>query len=210
MKIIQLEQGSKEWLDFRKSHITGTDCSAILGKNPWTSPKKIWKQKLGLIEPDKVNKAMEHGTFHEPIARDLLIKETGIQFEPIVAVHDTYEWAMSSLDGYCPINNVICEIKCPVKIDGHQLAWEQQIKEYYIAQIQHALWVTNASLCYFCSYMPTHSHPLIIVQVKPDEEYIVNMIEIERMFYETWIKYPNMFDNPPEDGFKFKIKTPSH
>lgn len=146
MKIIDLPQGSDDWKLLRLSKITATDVSGILEINPWVTPLDIYNMKWGLKEGPKENDAMRRGKELEPIARQLLIEETGIQFEPIVCTHDTEEWAMASLDGWAhthigstpPIailRDVICEIKCP-NLDTHQFALSGGIKPYYMSQVQ--------------------------------------------------------------------------
>lgn len=202
MKFLDYIQGSEEWLSLRKDKVTGTDAASILDMSPFKNVNKLWEEKLGIRSPDKPNQAMQHGTINEPIARDLLIKEKGIHFDPIVALHDSETWAMASLDGYNVENNVICEIKCPFKLEGHELALQGEIKEYYIPQIQHGLWVTGAKLCYFVSYMPDHEKSLVIIEILPDLEFIEKMIPKLHEFYVCMCTFM-----PPAWQFKEKKKS---
>ena len=48
--MIELEQGSPEWLSWRRTVITATDASVIMGNNPWETPYSCWQRKLGLLE----------------------------------------------------------------------------------------------------------------------------------------------------------------
>ena len=84
MKEIKLEQGSPEWLAWRKTVITATDASIILGNNPWDTPYTCWQRKLGLIEEKKSNEAMERGKRLEPEARAQFMDHYGIYMEPRV------------------------------------------------------------------------------------------------------------------------------
>jgi putative phage-type endonuclease len=61
MKMIEVEQGTKEWLLWRKTVITATDCPAIMGSSPWVTIYKCWQKKLGLIKDEKSNPSMERG-----------------------------------------------------------------------------------------------------------------------------------------------------
>ena len=58
MGIINLIQGSPEWLELRKNKITGTDSSVLLGSNPFKTRLELWQQKMGLKEQDACNAAM--------------------------------------------------------------------------------------------------------------------------------------------------------
>ena len=68
MKTIELEQGSNEWLSWRRTVITATDCSCIMGNNPWTTEYKCWQRKLELIPEQTSNYAMERGKRLEPVS----------------------------------------------------------------------------------------------------------------------------------------------
>ncbi len=184
MKIINSEQGSEDWLKLRKSKITGTDAAIIIGASPFKSVHELWQEKLGIKETNYTpNKAMAHGTKLEPVARDILIKHTGLHFEPIVCIHDEYDWAMASLDGYNEENNIICEIKCPITLGRHREALDGKIQEYYLPQIRHCLWVTGAKSCTFMSYYPDYEPCFSLIEVLPDLEYQTFLIEKEKEFY---------------------------
>ena len=182
MKIISEIQGSESWKKMRLSKITATDTATILNKSPFSTPKDLWEQKLGIQPPTPVNKAMTRGSELEERARLLLNELTGIEFTPIVVLHDDYEWMMASLDGYNEDNNVICEIKSPNE-DTHRLAIEGIIKEYYICQVQKQLLCTGASRCYYFSYRPEYHIKLAIIEVFPDLELHKIIIEKEYEFY---------------------------
>ena len=102
-------QGSPEWLAFRKTKVTATDASAILGLNPWKTRLQLYHEKLSNDPPKPCNEAMQRGNDLEPIARDLFKIKTGHKMEPRVVVKD---WAMASLDGINAWNEIL-EIKCP-------------------------------------------------------------------------------------------------
>jgi putative phage-type endonuclease len=152
MKIIDLEQGSQEWLQWRKTVITATECPIILGSSPWSTPYKCWQRKLGLIEEQKTNDFMERGKRLEPIARDRFIKKMGINMTPVVVESSEYEFLGASLDGISDDRKYILEVKS----GGHKLlqsALEGTIPEYYMHQMQHQLLVTGAEKCF---YLVTH------------------------------------------------------
>jgi putative phage-type endonuclease len=148
MKKTNLEQGSKAWLSWRKTVITATDCPAILGSSPWSTEFKCWQKKLGLIEEEKSNEAMERGKKLEPIIRERFIRKYGINMTPIVIESSEYEFLGASLDGLSDCDNYILEIKT----GGHKLhkmAEDGIIPEYYMHQMQHQLLVTGAQKCFY-------------------------------------------------------------
>ena len=203
MKIINVEQGSQEWLDLRRKCITATDASILNGTNPFTTPLELWQRKLGLIPEIEENEDMRRGKNQEPIARALLNDRMGIVFNPCCVVSNAHNFLMSSLDGITEDNRFICEIKCP-RITGHTATIRGEIKPYYFAQMQHQLYCTGAEKCYFVSYCPDHEKPLHVIEVLPDQEYIDILIEKELDFYHNHLF--SFIPTPPKEPFKFVAK----
>src|ERR1700690_2844696 len=94
-----LVQGTKEWLDFRKDKVGASDAPVIMGVSPWSTPLKLWEEKMGLRQPRKPTKSMEEGINNEEKARQMFEKETGIYVLPNVFVHPSLGWLMASFDG---------------------------------------------------------------------------------------------------------------
>ena len=42
-----MKQGTEEWLEARRSRVTGTDIGALLGVNPWKSEADVAAEKMG-------------------------------------------------------------------------------------------------------------------------------------------------------------------
>ena len=179
MKIIELEQGSQEWLSWRKTVITATDASIIMGNNPWTTPYKCWQRKLGLIEEQKSNEAMERGKRLEPDARAQFIEKYGIDMTPVVVESSEFEFLGASLDGISKLGNHILEIKCGGE-KLHNMATHGIIPDYYMDQMQHQLLVTRAEKCFYYSYNGQYG---ICIEVLPDPEFINRFMPKARAFW---------------------------
>lgn len=180
MKIINVEQGSTQWLSWRKTVITATDCPAILGSSPWSTAYKCWQKKLGLIEEQKTNEAMERGKKLEPIIRDRFIKKYGLNMTPLVVESSEHEFLGASLDGLSDCGNYIMEIKT----GGHNLYTMAQygvIPDYYMHQMQHQLLVTGAQKCF---YQVGHEDETkdIVIEVFPNADFVNNFMPQARAF----------------------------
>ncbi len=71
------------WLELREQGIGGSDASAIIGFNRWTSPRKVWLDKtwrrLGLPQiPDEASEAARWGTRLESVVADAFAEKTGL------------------------------------------------------------------------------------------------------------------------------------
>jgi putative phage-type endonuclease len=184
--LVTIEQRTPQWLEWRSTGLGGSDASAIMCENPFTSPYKLWTEKVGKRAPKKVNRAMERGTAMEREAIDALTQHLGEFLPPACLQHDEHPFMLSSLDGYMP-PDVAAEVKVPTTPHTHLLAREGQVPRLYYAQCQHNLHVSGCKMLYFASYYPKDEQmPLAVVPVQRDEAYLADLIAAEREFW-RWV-----------------------
>lgn len=183
--MINLQQQTPEWYEFRKSRIGASDSSTILGINPWRTARQLMEEKLGLKQPEPINERMQRGIDLEPRARQKFFEDTGYRTSPVVVVHPEYEWMMASLDGISDCKTVLVEIKCNGK-KNHDLALEGKVPDYYFCQMQHQMAVTNLQRCYYYSF---DGEKGVGFEVLRDDEFIANLIEKEKEFYQMYLEY---------------------
>jgi putative phage-type endonuclease len=179
MKIINVEQGSLEWLSWRKTVITATDCPAILGSSPWTTAYKCWQRKLGLLEEQASNEAMERGKRLEPEARAQFVERYNIPMTPCVVESTEFDFLGASLDGLSDCGKYVLEIKCGGS-KLHEQASHGEIPPYYLDQIQHQLLVTGAERAFYYSYNGKEG---ICIEVLPDPEFKETVMPKARAFW---------------------------
>lgn len=66
-----------EWLEARKGGIGSSDAGTIMGASPFSTPLKLWRQKMGLEPPVQENRAMRFGHVFEPAVAEFFASETG-------------------------------------------------------------------------------------------------------------------------------------
>lgn len=187
MKIINLQQGSPEWEEFRKNKIGASDCPAIMGKNPFKSAFRLWEEKCG--KKVFVTDAMRRGTELESKARGIYAEQLGAELTPVVGQHDEHEWMIASLDGVSENMTTVIEIKCPNE-EVFKKIEEGKIPEYYIWQIQHQLAVTEGLHVTLVAFNGTR---IVCHSIARDEEMIKKLIAEEQKFY---MRMMNL--DPPE------------
>lgn len=141
--IIQLTQGSPEWLAYRLAKRNASESAAVLGLSPWTTPYQLWLQKTGRhVQP--VTHAMQRGTDLEPAARLAYEERTGLIMQPLVLEAGEYS---ASLDGMTLEGDLVLEIKCPARGCRSNL-WQDvgagSVPDHYMIQVQHQLMVSGA------------------------------------------------------------------
>lgn len=181
MKIINLKQGSKEWLAYRKLKVMASEAPIVMGLSKYETPYKLWQRKLGLIEDKEKTPAMQRGIDLEPIARDLFNMENQSNFQPIVAECSDNEFLAASLDGY--ENGEVLEIKCNGE-KNHTLALQGVVPPDHYCQMQVQMFVTDSLKGYYYSFDGVNG---IKIDVDFDPKYCQTMLPRLRDFYKQLI-----------------------
>jgi putative phage-type endonuclease len=189
-QILELEQGTTPWLDYRKNHISATDVASILGIAYKKTAYQLWEEKLGLREPEPENDKMREGKHMEEIAREFLNKKYSWDLKPVVIQNKEYPFLMASLDGMC--FHTIVEIKCGKS--SHEMAKNKEIPPYYYSQLQHQMMVANVTAIDYVSFRSEEDW--ILLTVNRDDAFIEKMIEAEKQFYDCLMNFtpPKMTD----------------
>lgn len=141
---LQLEQGSQEWLDFRRQYRMASETPAIMGLSTYSSPADVRNAKMG--KGAFVNNAMRQGTAQEPVARAAYEAKFNETMQPGVFLDGLYG---CSLDGRNLDGDTILEVKVPYKdaknSERWKLAEEGKVSPSDYAQIQHQLMVFPAA-----------------------------------------------------------------
>ena len=159
----ELPQGSQAWLDMRKTMITATMATVIIGTSPFQKPYKLWQELLGLIPPVSVNPAMLRGQKLEPVARRLYETKTGEKFAPMCVINEALldnqgqPWIFASLDGADAFFQQGVEIKCPGR-KTHDLALSGDIPLHYQDQMLWQMLATEnrMKVMQYVSYNPDY------------------------------------------------------
>jgi putative phage-type endonuclease len=186
--IIQLVQGSPDWLAYRLGMRNASETAAVLGLSPWTTPYQLWLLKTGR-QQQTVSTAMQHGTDLEPAARTAYETQTGHVMQPLVLQDGPYS---ASLDGMTLEGDLIVEIKCPMRgtrSDLWQDAAAGQVPEHYMFQVQHQLMVSGATLAHLWVFDGVQG---LLCPIARDEE---SMLRI-RQGWEQFQTYLDT-DTPP-------------
>lgn len=112
-EILELEQRSTLWHQYRSKSIGSSEVSALLGTNPWKTAYTLWEEKTGRRSGQFTNAAMQRGIDFEDEARACLEAQLGLTFTPKVFRRTDKTFLMASLDGITEDGSILCEIKCP-------------------------------------------------------------------------------------------------
>lgn len=178
---IQLNQGTREWLEWRHKGIGASDAPVIMGENPWKDVSEILRDKCGAPKQQFENEAMARGTMLEPEARKKYVLRRGVDVQPACLQSTQYDWLRASVDGLSDDGSVIVEIKCGNSV-YRKTAASGRVPDYYYGQLQHALAVTGLASIDFWCYLP--DCPEVLVTVPRNEDYIKRLLEKEFFFWQ--------------------------
>ena len=176
-------QGSNEWLIERSKRVTATNIAAIMGISPWKTAMDLFNDKMGMGKPFITNPAIEHGKAMEDPIREYYEAKVGEWFPPAVVVGPE-GWELASLDGINSAKTRTLEIKtCGKKV--FEEALKGNVPSYYISQVQFGMMcVPTAIDCELVFYnCGIYAHVIL----ERDEEYITELYEAGKEFYETSI-----------------------
>ena len=180
-----IEQGTSEWLNWRKGVIGASDAATIMGENPWKSPTYLLDEKLGNHKEWGGNEATREGNRLENVARQIIAKEFKQKLSPAIVQDSKDPFLAASLDALCSKNASIYEIKCGAK--SYSLtSTTDKVPSYYVAQLQHMLMVTQLDTLFYASYRP--GEELIILEIYRDESYIKELRKKETKFVTELVK----------------------
>ncbi len=166
-KMMDLSQGSDDWLLWREKGIGGSDAPIILEESPWSSAYKLWLQKTNRIPRTPETPAMRHGKDTEPLIREWYINKTGNEGAACAAIYDEAGYIRVSMDHWNPNTRHAAEFKAPTSIEGHNKCREVVPYHYWI-QCQHEMQVMDALTLDFVSW---HNGDGIIVPVERDDNF---------------------------------------
>ncbi len=129
----------------RSAFIGGSDARVIMGDDE-AALVRLWREKRGELQPQdhSNNLLVQLGLATEPLNRQWHERTTGQMVKDVQSWvrHPVIRWMAATLDGIVEGTGAVFEAK-------FMLPWsfsEEAAAEKHMAQLQHNMWVTNATL----------------------------------------------------------------
>lgn len=184
MKIVDLEQGSTEWLYWRKKGIGASESPIILGLSPYTTQLELYREKKGITRSEG-NWATARGHLMEPTARLAYENHTGIRVRPITVEHDDISYLRASLDGWSDKHQMLVELKYPGKKDW-ELAEKGELPDHYYYQVQHQMLVTGTAKAHYFAFNGEYGRLIVVEEnLEAQAEIVAACREFKRRLEEN-------------------------
>lgn len=205
----------------RTKGIGGSDAAAVLGVSPWTSPLKLYKQKVGAIEPiDDIVEKLEPNVFRtdslqcgnelEDKCAEYFTKLTGIKTRKSNQrhYHKEYKFMNANVDRFIVGEPAGLEIKTTCEYNKYKykdsIDPKLQIPLEYYCQVQHYMAVTGYDKWYF--YVRIGSATSWWTIINRDNDFIEN--ELIPKCKEFWIDYFLARKEPPVTSLDHDLIDP--
>ena len=179
VEIIDIEQGTNEWLTLRNKYIkTASRTPIVLGVSPFSNKEKLADEIKFNIKPFYSN-AMREGNKLEEMVRSFAEGYFSQSFTPRVGIRAGF---LASLDGISDDGNMIIEIKVSDKT--YEDVKNGIIPEHYLWQIKHQLYVfDSATQARLVAYSPIELEYAISEPITPPTS-----VEV-RIMQEAWDEF---------------------
>lgn len=153
MKELKIQHNTKEWHEFRKKGIGGSDASCLFGDSHYKTNIELWKEKTGLKPVTNLNNPqVQYGKEAEVLLAKLFaldFPEYEFHFvKDVVYLHDN-GYSFASLDGKLiekstgRLGGFECKT-AEIHSKKAELEWaEDTIPNGYYIQVLHQMYVTN-------------------------------------------------------------------
>lgn len=142
------------WLAERAKGLGSSDAGTVMGVSPFTTPLKLWRQKLGLDPPTPESEAMRNGHYLEPAVAEFFAGKTNSVIDyssegDWIAADNERPYLRVSPDRLfwpegverLPENRLVLEIKSTSKpVDPDQLPL------YWVCQVQYQMGILGVPM----------------------------------------------------------------
>lgn len=195
----------EDWLKCRQEGIGGSDVSAILGLNKYSSPLKVYMDKVEPVGMTEENDYMHFGNVLEDIVAKEFGDRTGfkVQRSSFMWQHPVHKFMLANVDRliYHPEHGWgVLECKTASEYRKEDFDGDV-IPEEYLLQLLHYLYVMDLKYGYLAVLIGGNTFRYF--RVDRDEEVITMIVDLEKEFWENHV----LPKNPPEiDGSEASTK----
>lgn len=211
-KIPIVDLDRKEWLRLRQTGIGGSDAGAVCGLNPYSSPMKVYQDKVcGISEEqgdmgsggstgtdgaDAPNEAIRQGHDLEDYVARRFMEATGFKVRRSNYMYRslTYPFMIADVDRLIVGEDAGLECKTVSAYNADK--WKEgEIPMHYIMQCYHYMAVTGKRTWYIAAVIL--GRDFLYRKLEWDDALIMRLIETERYF---WTEYVEKGVMPEPDG----------
>ena len=189
----------EEWLKLRKTGIGGSDAGSICGVNPYSSPMKVYYDKISdTVGEQQDNEAIRQGRDLEQYVAQRFMEETGLKVRRSNFMYRNLEYPFMIADIDRLVIGEDAGLECKTASAYNADKWKDgDIPLHYIMQCYHYMAVTGKRVWYIAAVIL--GREFVCRRLEWDDDLIAQMIETEQHFWENHVAKCVM---PDPDGSK--------
>lgn len=195
IKISTKDMPHEEWLEHRRKSIGGSEASAIIGMNGYSSPYTVWADKLGKLPPKEDNEPLRLGRDLEDYVAKRFTEETGkkVRRENNILINPDFPFAHANVDRMIVGEDAGFEAKTTSALNTKKFKNGEYPANYY-CQCVHYLAVTGCKRWYLGVLVLGVEFKWFVIE--RDEGEIAALMKSEADFWE----YVKSKEAPMADG----------
>jgi len=195
MKIVNLRQGTAEWLAWRDKGVSASDIAVVLGISPYKSLWRLYAEKAGKVPPEDLsnNQFVAHGKRCEPAVRAWFEAKHDTMLFPACGEGD-HPFIRASFDGLSD-DGIPVELKAPSDaVFDEVVALREDADAYrlYACQVQAQIFVSGQDHGYlvFGRVVEQDDGNLVVEEavefrIDRDDAFIADMIQKAEAFMDA-------------------------
>lgn len=188
--------GREEWLQLRKTGIGGSDAGAVCGLDPYSSPMKVYQDKVCGVRQEQDSEPIRQGHDLENYVARRFMEETGLKVRRSNYMYCSRENPFMIADVDRLVMGEDAGLECKTASAYNADKWKDgEIPLHYILQCVHYMAVTGKRTWYLAVVILGQGfqyHKLVW-----DNELVDRLTRTERDFWENHVMSGNM---PDPDG----------
>lgn len=186
----------KDWLEFRRKGIGGSDAAAIVNLSKYSTPYTVYLDKIGVSADQEETEAMRQGRDLEEYVASRFHEETGRKVARVNAIiqNPNYPFALANIDRRIVGENAGLECKTTKSINMRRFR-DVEFPEQYYAQCVHYMAVTGADRWYLAVLVLGDS--FLVYTLDRDQAEIDALMNAEKAF---WTNHVAKQVPPPVSG----------
>ena len=181
-KISTVNMSREDWLEHRKNSIGGSDASAILGLNNFSTPYTVWADKMGMSEDKPDNEAMRLGRDMEEYVAKRFTEATEKKVRRCnnIIINPDLPFMHANVDRLIVGEDAGLECKTTSAFNLKRFKGGEYPASYY-GQCMHYMAVTGCARWYLAVLVLGQGFYHFCIE--RDEEEIQALIELEKTFW---------------------------
>ncbi|MCX7101405.1 MAG: YqaJ viral recombinase family protein [Methylobacter sp.] len=207
MKVVNLQQRTPEWHQWRNLGVSASEAIIVLGQCPLKTIYRLYNEKKGITLPDNLdnNPFVQRGIRLEATARRSFENRHNTIVLPLCAESEDYPFLRASFDGLND-DGIPVELKVPMEVnfrDAQQNGTKSKVYRRYYYQVQQQIVVAGTNEGYLSFYLNDKEPPLDFLIKKND--LVIDSLIIEGQKFADYL----LKNQPPATDIDRDIFIPS-